>query len=86
MSPSRAAGPRVIEWQVNGTKKLARNVKILLSTDGGKTWKTLDRSTANDGRASVRFPRTNTDKARIMIAAVGNYFFDVNDKKFKIKK
>ncbi len=75
----------VIEWKVNGTKKLAKNVKILLSTDGGNSWKTLKRKTANDGKVSVRFPRKRTTNARIRIQAVGNYFFDVNDKAFKIK-
>ena len=30
-------------------------------------------------------PAVKTKKARIMIAANGNYFFDVNDKKFKIR-
>ncbi len=77
---------KVVAWKVNGTKKLARKVKILLSTNGGKTWRTVVRSTPNDGRAKVRFPRVRTTKARIMISAVGNYFFDVNDKKFKIRK
>ena len=77
---------KVVRWKVNGTKKLARKVKILLSTDGGKTWKTMVRATPNDGRASVRFPKKSTTKARIMISAVGNYFYDVNDKKFKIRK
>jgi hypothetical protein len=76
----------VVEWKVNGTKKLARKVKILLSTDGGKTWKTMVRATPNDGRAKVRFPKKSTTKARIMISAVGNYFYDVNDRKFKIRK
>ncbi len=55
---------RVIEWKVNGTKKLAKKVRILLSTDGGKTWtKTLARSTANDGKAKVRIPN-GEDQAR----------------------
>jgi hypothetical protein len=76
---------QVIEWQVNGTKKLAKRVKILLSTDGGKSWKTLKRKTANDGRVSVRFPGKKTSHARIMIQARGNYFFAVNDRAFRIK-
>ena len=76
----------VIEWKVNGTRKLARNVRILLSTNGGKTWsKTLTSSTPNDGQAKVWIPRAKTTQARIMIAANGNYFFDVNDKAFKIR-
>ena len=59
---------------------------ILLSTDNGKTWsRTLATSIPNDGKAKVRIPRVKTNEARIMIAAIGNYFFDVNDKAFKIK-
>jgi hypothetical protein len=76
---------RVIEWKVNGTQKLAKKVRILLSTNGGKTWKKLVKSTANDGKAKVRIPRVKTKQARLMIAANGNYFFDVNDKAFKIR-
>ncbi len=82
----RGGKSHVIEWKVNGTKKLAKRVKILLSTNGGKSWKTIKRKTANDGRVSVRFPRKSTKHARIMIQARGNYFFDVNDRAFRIKK
>ena len=45
---------------------------------------TLATATPNDGKAKVRIPKVKTKKARIMIAANGNYFFDVNDKNFKI--
>ena len=77
---------KVIEWEVNGTKRLAKQVRILLSVDGGKTWsRTLAAATPNDGKAKVRIPKLKTKKARIMIAANGNYFFDVNDKNFKIR-
>ncbi|HET9419630.1 MAG TPA: M12 family metallo-peptidase [Nocardioides sp.] len=82
----RAGRGSLIEWKVNGTKQLAKNVRILLSTNGGKTWsRTLASSTPNDGKAKVRIPRVKTKQARIMIAANGNYFFDVNDKAFRIK-
>ena len=75
-----------ITWKVNGTKRLARNVKILLSTNNGKTFKkVLAGKTRNDGRAVVRFPRVKTGKAWIMIQARGNYFFDVNGKAFRIR-
>ena len=46
---------------------------------------TLAGATPNDGKAKVRIPKVKTKKARIMIAANGNYFFDVNDKNFKIR-
>ncbi len=77
---------KVVTWKVNGTKRLARNVTILLSTDDGKHWgKVLAKKTSNDGRALVRFPRKKTGRARIMIQALGNYFFDVNDARFRIR-
>ncbi len=76
----------VVTWKVNGTKRLARNVAILLSTDNGRQWsKVLAKKTRNDGRALVRFPRKKTGKAWIMIQARGNYFFDVNDRAFRIR-
>lgn len=75
-----------ITWKVNGTKSLARNVQIVLSTDNGHTWTTvLAKKTANDGQATVTMPKTTASKAWVMIRAVGNYFFDVNDKAFSIK-
>ena len=75
-----------ITWKVNGTKKLAKNVKIVLSTDGGQHWtKVLAKKTTNDGKVKVKMPKTKTSDARIAILAVGNYFFDVNDKAFTIK-
>jgi len=75
-----------ITWQVNGTKKLAEKVKIVLSTDNGKTWKTvLVKATPNDGKAWVRMPTKKTSEAWVAVKAVGNYFFDVNDKAFRIR-
>jgi hypothetical protein len=74
-----------IRWQVNGTRPLAGKVRILLSTDNGKTFKKqLRASTTNDGSATVRIPKVKTGKARIMIEARGNYFFAVNAKPFRI--
>ena len=62
---------------------LAENVRILLTTNGGKTWTKLAKTT-NDGSATVKLPAGKTKKARIMIEAVDNYFFAVNDAWFKI--
>jgi Metallo-peptidase family M12B Reprolysin-like len=82
----RGGTRQVVTWKVNGTRRLAARVTIRLSTDNGKHWKrALVKRTANDGRAVVRFPRTKTRHARIMIKARGNYFFDVNDKPFRIR-
>lgn len=74
-----------VTWAVNHTEKLSWKVRILLSTDGGKTWtSTLANRTKNDGSKKVRFPPVFTKKARIKIEAVGNYFFDINDHGFRI--
>ena len=77
---------RTITWKVNGTRKLAHKVKIVLSTDNGMTWKrVLVKKTTNDGRASVRFPSVKSGHAWIKIRAVHNYFFDVNGSSFRIR-
>jgi hypothetical protein len=79
-------GQRTIRWEVNGTQRLAAKVRILLSTDGGRTWKhVLATATANDGAKTVAVPEVRTNRARIMIQAVGNYFFDTNDADFTIR-
>ena len=83
----KKAGQQVtVHWKVNGTRHLAQDVKLVLSTDNGKTWKTvLAKRTANDGAATVTLPKKKTDHAWVMVQALGNYFFDVNDKAFAIK-
>ncbi|WP_243059047.1 M12 family metallo-peptidase [Nocardioides sp. SR21] len=80
-----AGSARIIRWQVNGTRKLARQVQITLSTDNGRTWEhVLVDHTANDGEAKVTFPDVRSRKAWLRISAVDNYFFDVNDSRFRI--
>ncbi|GAA4379425.1 M12 family metallo-peptidase [Nocardioides caricicola] len=84
--PRVAAGSsRVIRWQVNGTRALARQVQISLSTDNGRTWEhvLVDRTT-NDGKARVRFPDVRSRMAWLRVSAVDNYFFDVNDSRIRI--
>lgn len=78
-----------ITWDVNNTNIAPVNcshVKILLSTDGGKTFNIeLAKSTLNDGVAIVTIPaNVKTKNARIKIAALGNIFFDISDKDFRI--
>jgi hypothetical protein len=81
-----AGSSRVITWKVNGTRKLAGRVQITLSTDNGRSWEhVLVKQTKNDGRAVVRFPKVSTGKAWLKISAVDNYFFDVNDTRFRIR-
>ena len=77
---------KTITWKVNGTRHLATHVRIVLSTDNGKTWaKVLVGRTANDGKATVRFPKAKSTHAWVMVKALGNYFFDVNDRAFTIR-
>ena len=76
---------RTVAWEVNGTKRLAPRVRIVLSTDNGRTWDTVLGTTANDGRAMVRFPKVRAGKAWLKIEAVGNYFFDLSDHSFRIR-
>lgn len=46
----RATSTRRVTWAVNRTDRLAKRVRILLSVNGGRTWRfTLARSTLNDG-------------------------------------
>jgi len=86
-SPVSSGASETVTWDVAGTDgaALAPDVKISLSTDGGKTFPTvLLASTPNDGSAAVTIPPASTTKARIKVEAVGNYFFDVNDADFTI--
>jgi len=84
---TREGGRRmVVRWDVNGTRRLAATVRILLSTDGGVTWRrVLARSTVNDGARRVRLPDIATRRGRIKVESVGNYFFAVNDRAFRIR-
>jgi hypothetical protein len=82
-----ASGVDTVTWEVNGTDApaLAPNVRISLSTDGGRTFPILlADSTPNDGSQAVVLPDVTTDEARLRIEAVGNYFFDINDSDFEI--
>ena len=82
----RGGTSTTVTWRVNGTQKLAKNVRIVLSTDDGRTWTTvLAAKTPNDGRATVRIPGRTAAKAWVMVQAVDNYFFDVNDQAFRIR-
>ena len=74
-----------VTWAVNNTQRLAANVKITLSTDGGATFGTvLAASTPNDGSESLAMPNVTAGDVRIKVEAVDNYFFDVNDASFKL--
>lgn len=72
-----------LTWDVAGTDAApvsCANVRVLFSTDGGRTFPTtLLASTPNDGAATVRFPNVQTTQGRLRLEAVGNVFFDLND-------
>ena len=76
-----------VTWDVAGTSAAAYapQVRILLSTDGGATFPTVLATTANDGSEQVTWPRTGTERARLRVEAVDNYFYDVNRADFTIE-
>lgn len=82
--------PASITWDVAGTDANGidtKNVKILLSVDGGKTFDyVLAESVPNNGKYDFTVPAniTLTKEARIMIKAIDNVFLAVNAKNFEI--
>ncbi|WP_111308890.1 zinc-dependent metalloprotease [Confluentibacter sediminis] len=77
-----------VTWDVantnTGTVNTA-NVNILLSTDGGMTFPTiLLANTPNDGNQNISVPFMDAPHCRIMVEAVNNIFYAVNDKDFAI--
>lgn len=72
-----------ITWNVSSTDVApinTTNVNILMSTDSGQTFPiVLKANVPNDGSDTIPIPNVNTTKARIMIEAVGNVFFDINN-------
>jgi hypothetical protein len=84
---------QTVTWDVAGTTANGINtslVNILLTTDattasGDPTFPILlVANTPNDGSQSVTMPMVNTTKARIMVQAVGNIYFDISDTNFTI--
>ena len=75
-----------VTWAVNNTQRLASQVRISASTDGGATFGTvLAAATPNDGSETLAMPNVTAADVRIKIEAVGNYFFDVNDASFRLQ-
>lgn len=79
---------QTITWNVANTTASpvsCANVSILLSTDGGLTYPTtILASTPNDGSQTITIPNVSTTQARIMVAGVGNVFFNINPVNFTI--
>ena len=81
---------KTITWNVNGTNNstFATQVNIKLSLDGGYTYPvTLASNVANNGSQAVTIPTgVLTTSARVMVEAVGNYFFNISPANFTIKE
>lgn len=77
-----------ITWDTSTTNKApinCKNVTIKLSTDGGITFPiVLAEKTPNDGKHSIVVPNVPTQKARILIEATDNIFYNVNSINFNI--
>lgn len=74
---------QTITWNVANTTTApvsCANVEILMSYDGGFTYPTvLAASEPNDGSATISVPPGTTVDGRVMVKAVGNIFFDINN-------
>ncbi len=77
-----------ITWDVAGTNANGINtsiVNIRLSKDGGKTFPLILLSnTPNDGSQSISVPNGKAPNCRIMVEAVGNFFYALNKQSFSI--
>lgn len=84
--PSNSA--QTITWDVAGTTENNINtsmVNILLSTDNGETFTTiLAENTPNDGSESVTLPNITAPNCRIMVQAVGNIYYALNESNIAI--
>lgn len=79
---SVAAGSSLnITWDVAATDAApfnTANVKILYAADGLNYDYVLLASTPNNGSATVSMPNIASSGGRIMVAAIGNLFFNIN--------
>lgn len=80
---------QTVTWDVNSTDLppvSCGNVNILISTDGGTTFSMLLANTPNDGSQLIMAPvlATTVSTCRIKVEAVGNIFFDIDNKNFTI--
>ncbi|MBC3759289.1 fibronectin type III domain-containing protein [Hyunsoonleella sp. SJ7] len=79
-----------VTWDVAGTNLSpisTEQVEILLSIDGGATFSSSLLITDNDGEETFNLPDVEaTSSARIMVKAVDNVYFAVNQEEFAILK
>ncbi len=78
-----SAGSAVtITWDVAGTTGApfnTTNVQLLFAADGLNYNTVLLASTPNDGSEQITLPNISATAGRVMVAAIGNLFFDIND-------
>lgn len=79
---------QTVTWDVAGTTANNINtalVNILLSTDNGESFTTiLAENTPNDGSEAVTIPNITSPNCRIMVQAVGNIFYALNESNIAI--
>jgi hypothetical protein len=70
----------------NGAPINCANVNIYVSKDAGLTYSLVLAGTPNDGLETVVMPNllVSSTTCRVKVEAVGNIFFDLNDKNFTI--
>ena len=81
---------QTITWNVANTTASPVNcshVEIRLSYDGGFTYPVLVASSEpNDGSATIVVPAGTTTDARVMVKALNNIFFDINNSDITIEQ
>lgn len=73
---------QVVTWNVAGTTANGINcaqVDLMWTTNNGTSFTTLAAGVANDGSQNIVVPSSNTTTGRVMVKAVGNIFFDINN-------
>jgi len=81
-------GTETITWDVAGTDSNnidVSHVNILLSLDDGLTFSTvLASNTPNDGQEQIIVPNSTAANVRVLVEAVGNIFYAINNESFSI--
>ena len=84
-----AGDTATVRWNLGKTSRNpidCQAVNILLSIDGGYSFQhELALNVLNDGEAVVDIPNVSTSKARIMVEAADNIFFNISENDFEIK-
>lgn len=80
---------QTITWDVANSDQAPVNcafVNIVFSSDRGATFdQVLLSNTPNNGSAVIQVPAVNTTQGRIMIKAVDNIFFDINNRDITVE-